>query len=109
MVPVSTKVPREVLVSLPVPDTRPDKVNCAPESTLMELLAARSTVPDKLPVPDWSRSVPPFKVIASAPTLKPTVKNRLAPLATDVPAPVPPNPDALVMAKVPADTVVAPV
>ena len=67
-----------------------------------------ATVPDKLLVPVEVAKVPPFKVMASAPMVT-ACKSSVAPLATVVPAAVVPNPEALVIAKVPADTVVAPV
>ncbi len=115
MVPVNTKVPKfprvvwDVLVSPPAPETRPDKVNCAPESTLIELLDPKVTVPDKLLVPETTSSEPPLRVIASAPTLRPFTSSLLE-LETMVPPSVLPKPCAWVMAKMPLpDTVVVPV
>ena len=108
MLPERIKLPLPVLVRpKPIPDTTPDSVNCVP-ATLTLLSALMATVPDKLLVPVEVAKVPPWSVMASAPTATPC-KSSVAPLATVVPAAVVPNPDALVMAKVPADTVVAPV
>ena len=108
MVPERIKLPLPVLVRpKPIPDTTPDSVNCVP-ATLTALSALMATVPDRLLVPVDVEIVPPLMVKASAPTETPW-RSRVAPLATVVPAAVVPNPDALVMAKVPADTVVAPV
>ena len=116
LVPESTKVPKspvELPVVLvrpnPTPEITPDKVNCADESTLIELLAPKVTAPDKLVVPDVRASVPPFKVTASAPMLTPPGNCSLAPLATVVPLDVSPKPCAVVIAKMPPDTVVTPV
>ena len=103
----STRVPLPVLVSPKPPDTTPDKVNCEPV-TLIVLLALMATVPDKLLVPVEVESVPPLRVIASAPTVTPFI-SRVAPLATVVPLATSPKPVALLIANVPAETVVAPV
>ena len=108
MVPERIKLPLPVLVRpKPTPDTTPDKVSCVP-ATLAVLSALMATVPDKLLVPVEVAKVPPLSVMASAPTAAPR-RSRVAPLATVVPPAVVPNPDALVMAKVPADIVVVPV
>ena len=108
LVPESTKLPVPVLVRpKPTPDTTPDKVSCVPATVAM-LLAVMVTAPDKLLLPVDADKVPPLSVIASAPTVTPC-KSRVAPLATVVPAAVVPKPAALVIAKVPAETVVPPV
>ena len=67
-----------------------------------------TTEPDKLLVPVEAAKVPPLRVMDSAPTATPC-RSSVAPLATVVPAPVPPRPLALVMAKVPTLMVVSPV
>ena len=108
MLPDSTKLPLPVLVrSKPVPDTTPDKVNCVP-ATLTELLAVMVTPPDKLLVPVEVAKVPPWSVMASAPTAAPR-RSSVAPLATATPPAVVPKPLAWLMARVPALMVVAPV
>ena len=108
MVPDITKDPVPVFVRpKPVPDTVPDKVNFVP-ATLAVLSAVSATDPDKLLVPVEAAKVPPFRVIASAPTNAPC-RSSVAPLATVVPEPVPPKPVALVIARVPALMVVSPV
>ena len=107
MAPERIKLPLPVLVRPYPPDTTPDSVNCVP-ATLAALSALMVTVPDKLLVPVEVATVPPLSVMASAPTAAPR-RSRVAPLATVVPAAVVPNPDAFVMAKAPAETVVAPV
>ena len=107
MVPERIKLPAPVLIRPYPPDTTPDSVNCVP-ATLAVLFAPIVTPPDRLLLPDVVANVPPLSVMASAPTMTPC-KSSVAPLATVVPLAVVPNPDALVMAKVPAETVVAPV
>ena len=74
----------------------------------MLLALVKLTAPDKLLAPVEANKLPPLKVTASEPTLTDR-KSRVAPLATVVPPAISPKPAALVMAKVPADTVVAPV
>ena len=74
---------------------------------LKRVALVRLTEPDKLLVPVEAVKVPPLKVNASAPTVTPR-KSSVAPLATVVPPEVAPKPDAWLMAKVPAETVVAP-
>ena len=102
VLPVPSKASPKVL-----PVTTPLSVSCVPV-TFRALLAPSVTAPDKLLVPVEVAMVPPFRVMASAliATLR---KSSVAPLATVVPAEVAPKPAALVMAKVPALTVVAPV
>ena len=106
LAPESTKVPLPVLVRPKLPDIIPDKVNCVP-ATLAELLLLKFTVPDKLEVPDEVESVPPPSVMASAPRVT-FCRSSVAPLATVVPLATSPKPAALVIANVPAETVVAP-
>ena len=108
MVPESTKLPLPVLVRpKPVPDTTPDKVSCVP-ATLAVLLAVMVKAPDKLLLPVDADNVPPLSVMASAPIVTP-LRSSVAPLATVVPPATSPKPALLVIAKVPAETVVAPV
>lgn len=100
-------MPLPVLVRPKLPDTIPDKVNCVP-ATLEVLLALIVTVPDKLLLPVEVESVPPLRVMASVPTVT-FCRSNVAPLATVVPLATSPKPAALVIANVPAETVVAPV
>ena len=104
-------MPLEDLVKpKPTPDIFPDKVNCESAGTRTVLLPPSVTVPDKLAVPPLATEiVPPFKVIASMPTLRPPPNCSLAPLSTMVPLKVLPNPPASLIAKIPPDTVVVPV
>ena len=107
MVPERIKLPLPVLVRPnPIPDTTPDSVNCVPV-TLTALSAFMATVPDKLLVPVEVAKVPPLSVRASAPRVTP-LRSSVAPLVTVAPPATSPKPAALVMAKVPADTVVVP-
>ncbi len=101
------KLPLPVLVNPKPPDTMPDRVNCVP-ATLAVLPAVMATVPDKLLVPVEVAKVPPLSVMASAPIAAPC-KSSVAPLATVTPPAVVPKPVALLVARVPALMVVAPV
>ena len=108
MVPDSTKIPAPVLLRpKPVPDTTPDRVNCVPETSAV-LSASMVTAPDRLLVPVEVASVPPLSVTASLPTAT-ACRSKVAPLATVTPPAVVPKPAALLMARVPASMVVAPV
>ena len=103
----SNKVPAPVLVMPYPPETTPASASSVPE-TFTVLSAPRVTDPVKLIVPVEEAKVPPFRVMASAPAVTPR-RSSVAPLATIVPAPVPPKPLAWLMAKVPALMVVVPV
>ena len=72
------------------------------------LFPPKATVPERLLVPVLVSKVPPLMVNASAPTLILRISS-VAPLAIVVPAAVVQRADALVIAKVPALTVVLPV
>ena len=85
----------------------PDKVNCVPATLRVLFAAAKDTVPLKLEVPVLVAKVPPLSVMASAPTVT-FCKSNVAPLAIVTPPATVPKPVALVTAKVPALTVIAP-
>ncbi|MNC86907.1 hypothetical protein D3C83_25940 [compost metagenome] len=76
-------------------------------ATSMTLAPPSVIAPDKLEVPVDVGSVPPLSVTPSAPTAT-FRRSSVAPPATVVPPAVVPSPAALVIASVPAFTVVAP-
>ena len=90
-----------------MPETTLDSVNPVPATDTV-LSAPRLTVPDSELVPVLVARVPPLRVMASAPRAAPW-RSSVAALATVVPPAVVPRPAALLTARVPAETVVAPV
>ena len=90
----------------PLSEITPETVSSVP-LTSMVLFAPSETAPLKLLVPVLACSVPPFRVIDSAPTTT-FLRSNVAPFATLVPAAVVPRPLGLVIASVPALTLVAP-
>ena len=103
----STNVPLPVLSIPPAPDTILLKVSRLPVTSIV-LLVVKATGAVKLLIPVLVAKVPPDKVIGSATpvTLR---RSKVAPLLTVVPAELDPNDPALVIARIPTSTVVAPV
>ena len=103
----STKVPAPVLSKLPVPDTMPVSVNCAP-STSIALLPEITNGLVTLLLPVLVDSVPPFTVMG---TVTPVTlrKSNVPPAFTVVAPEVAPKAEASVMAIVPPLMLVAPV
>ena len=96
------------VIPRPVPLITPARLSVALVTRIV-LLAPSVMPPARLlapPVLIWS--VPPLSVSASAPTAT-ACRSSVAPLATTVPAAVPPRALAWLTASVPALTVVAPV
>ena len=101
-----TTVPAPVFVIPYPPLITPDNVNVSPAFVAIKVLSAVNVMlPAKLLV--TSLSVPPAKVIASAPTVT-LCRSKVAPLATLVPPEVAPKPLLFVTRTVPALMVVAP-
>ena len=84
----------------------PESVSCVPATSMVES-APRVTAPARLLVPVLVLSVPPLRLKTSAPTAM-FWRSSVAPLATVVPAAVPPKALAFLAASVPALTAVRP-
>ena len=101
------KVPPPENVNPALPETTPANVRSDEAETYTKLSADKVIAPDNELEPLLTLNVPPLTVIVSAPTVTPR-KSSVAPLATVVPPAVSPRPVALVIANVPALTVVVP-
>ena len=99
-------MPAPNLVNPYEPEMAPDNVKASELVTLMKLSAFKVMLPSKELVE--SLRVPPFKVIALAPTAT-LRRSKVAPLATvTIPPLLFPRPLSVVMAKVPALMLVSP-
>ena len=74
MVALKTAIPLPVLVIPKAPLIAPERVNCVPLTSTVEL-APSVTVPDKIALPVLVFKMPPFKVMASGTVIAPCKSN----------------------------------